>query len=62
MLAVCVASFRDAETGLLRSVGDTFEVTQERLGEINGTKYGTLAEAVPEKRPVRRGRKARTEE
>ena len=48
MLAVCRRGFRDLETGELRSAGDTFEVTQERLDAINGTQYGTLAEPVEE--------------
>lgn len=64
MQAVCVTAFRDMEAGVLRGVGDVFDVTQERLDAINGTKYGKLAEEVAEapRATARRGRKAKTEE
>lgn len=48
MLAKCTREFRDLEAGVVRKVGDTFEATPERLEAINGTKYGTLAEPVPD--------------
>lgn len=59
MLAQCVVSFRDSEAGVLREAGERFEVSPERLEQINATKYGTLAEEVSEtapEKPVRRAR------
>ena len=54
-------AFRDLGENTIRKVGETFEVTEERLAEINGTKYGVLATPVAEaKRPVaRRSRKSK---
>lgn len=46
MIAECTREFRDLEAGVVRRVGDAFEVTPERLEAINGTKYGALAKAV----------------
>lgn len=48
MIALCVRAFLDAETGETRSVGESFEVTAERLSAINSTKYGQLAVEVTE--------------
>lgn len=78
MLAECVVKFLDLETGELRSEGERFEVTPERLSAINSTRYGQLAVEVEEKpsesvsepetateeqpKPKRRGRKPKTEE
>lgn len=78
MRAVCTRAFLDAETNVLREVGEEFEVTAERLSAINSTRYGQLAVEVEEKtsesvsepetatdeqpKPKRRGRKPKTEE
>ena len=48
MLAECVVAFRDLDAGVLREVGDRFEVSPGRLASINSTKYGELAREVPE--------------
>lgn len=71
MLAECTVKFLDLETGELRSEGERFEVTPERLAAINSTKYGQLAVEVEKgptegvtaaQRPKRRGRRTKTEE
>lgn len=59
MLVVCVTRFMDLATGEVKNVGDKFEVTEERLAEINGTKYGKLVEPAVEEKP-KRTRRART--
>lgn len=54
--------FRDAKEGVIREVGDTFEVTQERFDEIQAVakEYGTdFVEQV--KTSPRRGRKPKAE-
>lgn len=76
MRVKCIRKFRDTVAGTYRDEGDEFEVSPERLEEINSTRYGQLAkqvevpaevaeevtEGAPEKRrQSRRGRK-RTEE
>lgn len=48
MLAECVREFRDLDCGVLRAAGDRFEVSPERLGRLNATKYGELAREVTE--------------
>jgi hypothetical protein len=42
----CVKAFRDFGAGLVRSEGEEFEVTPDRFDAINGTRYGTLVEAM----------------
>lgn len=68
MLAECVNTFLDLETGELREVGERFETTQERFSAINSTKYGKLVKKVEEQptedvsepqKPRRRTRKAK---
>lgn len=64
MRARCTKAFRDFSCGVLRDVGDTFDVTPERFSELRATRYGALVEEVPEEvveevpeaaeRPVRR--------
>lgn len=69
MRATCVRRFRDLETGEMREEGTEFEVSAERLAEINGTEYGLLALAIedaetPKGEPERpkRGRRTKAEE
>lgn len=65
MLAECIVRFKDIDAGVLREVGDRFEVTKERLEAINGTKYGTLATEVAEPQneaPKRRTTRRKAEE
>ena len=53
MLIRCVKPFRDlkAEGRPMRSVGEQWDASPERLRELTGGKYGTLAESV-QKRPA----------
>ena len=51
MKAICLKTFLDAETGDLREEGTRFDTTPERLAAINSTKYGQLAQEVPDKAP-----------
>jgi hypothetical protein len=48
MKAKAIKVFRDNKSRVMRNIGDEFEVTPERLAEINGTKYGILVEEVNE--------------
>lgn len=48
MLAKCLSEFHDKLENVNRSKGDTFEVTAERVEEINGAGFGILVEAVKE--------------
>lgn len=59
-----VRDFYDTKERTFRKAGDRFEVTEERLAAINGTKYGQLVrevEAKPEAKP-RRTRAKKAEE
>lgn len=71
MLVRATKRFRDLKEGVLRDAGTTFEVTEERLGEINSTRYGVLVEVVEEPvaaevteapQPKRRGRRSTKEQ
>ena len=72
MLAECLKTFLDLRTKETRTKGERFEVTPERLSEINSTRYGQLAVEVAEvpssgvpgidKPRARRGRKPKSEE
>lgn len=46
MRVICKRRFRDLKSNVFREVGDTFEVDQERLDEINSAPYGELVEVV----------------
>ena len=46
MRVKCIRTFRDFDAGLVRSEGEEFEVTPDRFEAINGTRYGTLVEAL----------------
>lgn len=47
MIAETVVAFKDIKAnGVLRAVGERFNVSETRFNEINGTKYGTLVKAV----------------
>ena len=46
MRVKCKRIFRDFDAGLVRSEGEEFEVTPDRFDAINGTRYGTLVEAL----------------
>jgi hypothetical protein len=48
MIAKAIKPFKDKVEGVIRKKGDTFTVSEERLKEINSTKFGVLAEAVAE--------------
>lgn len=45
MKAKVVKPFKDKIEGVIRKKGDTFTVAEERLEEINSTKFGVLAVA-----------------
>ncbi|ODM27630.1 hypothetical protein A7W90_16205 [Clostridium sp. Bc-iso-3] len=40
--------FIDKKEGVARKVGDTFNLSKERLEEVNSTKFGALVEVVAE--------------
>ena len=46
MRVKCIRTFRDFDAGRVRDSGEEFEVTPERFEAINGTRYGTLVEAL----------------
>lgn len=48
MIVKSIQPFYDKKEGVTRNPGDSFTVSAERLKEINGTKFGVLAEAVAE--------------
>lgn len=48
MLIRCTREFRDMKANVVRSVGEEWEATPERLRAINSAGYGKLAEAVEE--------------
>jgi hypothetical protein len=72
MLVECLKAFLDLDTKETRAVGERFEVTPERLSEINSTRYGQLVSEVAEvpssgvsgidKPRARRGRKPKSDE
>lgn len=71
MLVRATKRFRDLKEGVVRDAGATFEVTEERLGEINSTRYGVLVEVVEgtvaaedaaPPQPKRRGRRSTKEQ
>lgn len=51
MKAKCIKGFRDLKAGVLRSEGETFEVTAERFKALNGSKYGQLVREVKTRKP-----------
>ena len=53
MKAECVRRFLDLKEGIVREGGEQFDVTAERLAEINSTRYGLLAKKVMAKRKPR---------
>lgn len=59
MECVCLRDFRDLKSGKSLKAGDSFEATPQRLAEINGTKYGKLAQAVERPKPTERPRARR---
>ena len=42
--------FKDRKEGIVREVGEEFEVTKERFQEINGTKHGVLVVEIKPKK------------
>lgn len=54
MKARCVVEFFDLLEDTMRHTGDEFEASEARFKEINGTRYGILAEKVIEKPADRR--------
>ena len=46
MRVKCIRTFRDFDAGRIRDEGDEFEVSPDRYDAINGTRYGTLVEAL----------------
>lgn len=61
MKAKVLKPFVDKKEGVTRKLGDTFDVSAERLKEINSTEFGVLVEAVaeetakPKKKPAKKG-------
>lgn len=53
-----IRTFLDASAGKRRSAGEVFEATAERLAQINGTRYGMLAEPIEEPKATRTRRRA----
>lgn len=45
MKAKVIKPFVDKVEGVTRKIGDAFDVSEERLEEINSTKFGVLAVA-----------------
>lgn len=58
MLIRCTIAFRDLKARTWRNVGDVWEADASRLAEINGTRYGGMAEEIvaelPETAPATR--------
>lgn len=50
MKAKTLKKFKDRKEGIVRKVGDQFEITKERFQEINGTKNGVLVEEIKPKK------------
>lgn len=48
MKAKVLKPFVDKVEGVTRKIGDAFTVSEERLKEINSTRFGVLVEAVAE--------------
>lgn len=48
MKAKTLKKFKDRKEGIVRKVGETFEVSKERFEEINATKNGKLVVEVKE--------------
>ena len=52
MYVRCIKRFRDLKAGAMREVGDEFDVTAERMEELNSTQFGILVERA--RKPRRR--------
>lgn len=48
MRVKCIRTFRDFDAGRIRDNGEEFDVSPARFESINGTRYGTLVEALRE--------------
>ena len=59
MLVRCNKRFRDLKAGTLREEGSVFEVDDERLDELNSTRYGILVSVVEQEAPVVEAEKPR---
>lgn len=51
MTAEVLKDFMDLTEGRFRKSGERFDVTAERLAEINATKYGQLVREVRRRKP-----------
>lgn len=53
MKCECIKSFSDREAHVTRKVGDRFEMTEERLAQVNGAGLGQLVKSLerPKRKP-----------
>lgn len=55
MKVKALIKFKDVKANKIRDKGSVFEVTKERIQELNSTSWGTIVEEVPTKEEKNNG-------